>query len=109
MVDRKAFRRFQPEAALPSDTQSKDVQPTYGAAIANGECLIFTILQDLTIKCPFSHADVLITDNLSPAGSAKKPHLSDEDLLLTPTMVYGFSLSDKLWRELRSILNNPRR
>lgn len=41
MVDRKAFRRFQPEAALPSDTQSKDVQPTYGAAIANGECLDF--------------------------------------------------------------------
>lgn len=70
---------------------------------------IFTILQDLTIKCPFSHADVLITDNLSPAGSAKKPHLSDEDLLLTPTMVYGFSLSDKLWREFRSIFNNPRR
>lgn len=65
-----------------------------------------TDLLDLTIKYPFSHADILIKDNLSPAGSEKKPHLSDEDLLLTPTMVYGFSLSDKLWRELRFIFEN---
>jgi hypothetical protein len=54
---------------------------------------------DLTVKLPFSHADVLITDNMSPNGSVKKPSLSDEDLLLTPTVVYGFSLSDKLWRK----------
>jgi len=58
---------------------------------------------DLTVKLAFSHADVLITDNLSPngsvKGSVKKPSLSDEDLLLTPTVVYGFSLSDKLWRK----------
>ena len=63
---------------------------------------IFIIILDLTVRCPFLHVDVLVKDSLSPTGNVKKPHLSDEDLLLTPTMVYGFSLSDKLWREYDS-------
>lgn len=37
MVDRKAFRRFHPDASSLSDAQSKDVQPAY--VIANGEYL----------------------------------------------------------------------
>lgn len=53
----------------------------------------------LIVKLTLSKPDVLITDNLSPKSSDKKPSLSDEDLLLTPTVVYGFSLSDKLWRK----------
>ncbi|KAK2461348.1 hypothetical protein APHAL10511_006633 [Amanita phalloides] len=76
MIDRTAYRRFYAEGSGLQTSKDGHNQP--GSIIAN---------------------DILIKDNFSSAGAMVKPNLNDEDLLLTPTIVYGFSLSDKLWLE----------
>jgi hypothetical protein len=46
-------------------------------------------------------ADV-VRGSLQEEGA--KEELSEEELLLTPAAVYGFSLSDKLWRKFNLAL-----
>ncbi len=43
-----------------------------------------------------AHSGTVVTDN--PLGKVEE--LTSDDLLLAPPTVYGFSLSDKQWREL---------
>ncbi|KAF8632729.1 hypothetical protein AX15_001724 [Amanita polypyramis BW_CC] len=71
MVDRASFGCFHPSYSFPAPVGAVD-QYKRKIVFANA-CL--------------SQANVV------------KPILSDEELLLTPTVVHGFSLSDKLWLE----------
>lgn len=45
----------------------------------------------------FATADHLV--QIQSNDSTSDIELTDQDLLLTPTVVFGFSLSDKMWRK----------
>ncbi|KAJ7362562.1 P-loop containing nucleoside triphosphate hydrolase protein [Mycena albidolilacea] len=69
MVDRAMFRRVNPDYLFPRLANLRDGELNMGP--------------DLHIQLK----------------DGERPNLSTEDLLITPAVVYGFSLSDKLWLE----------
>ncbi|KAF9256971.1 P-loop containing nucleoside triphosphate hydrolase protein [Marasmius fiardii PR-910] len=96
MVDRASFKRYNPNYSYPKVTTQATSNPPPAHRLtryrsppseedlnpegfANG-----TLVQR---KAPNEGIEISISD------------LSDEELLITPTLVYGFSLSDKLWLE----------
>lgn len=60
-------------------------------------------LMPLVSRHSHSHSKGLTADTANPVDLAlgeayEEAELSEEDLLITPTVIHGFSLSDKLWR-----------
>ncbi|KAK7024646.1 hypothetical protein VNI00_016150 [Paramarasmius palmivorus] len=94
MIDRVSFKRFNANYRFPIaavkhiSVDSSDPS----ASVAN------RMYPSRSIRSLYDDGSVaknkvsIINDRQSV-----KPEISDEELLLTPTTVYGFSLSDKLW------------
>ncbi|KAF8636274.1 hypothetical protein AX17_003665 [Amanita inopinata Kibby_2008] len=95
MVDRATFRRLNPSYAFPTPVEPKPVSSSETMEAPN------RILDgDIYSAMPTivgSYANGTIVKDQSHVGVT--PQLSDEDLLLTSTLVYGFSFPDKLWLE----------
>ncbi|KAJ3837895.1 P-loop containing nucleoside triphosphate hydrolase protein [Lentinula raphanica] len=87
MVDRVTFRRFNPNYQYPEAFHDENVinesrDPTATADEFSSGALVYS-RQGLI--------DGVVDEGMQS--------FSEEELLLTPTTVYGFSLSDKLWLE----------
>ncbi|KAF8911924.1 P-loop containing nucleoside triphosphate hydrolase protein [Mucidula mucida] len=96
MVDRASFRRFNPNykypvAAAPTDTDTQNQEVDEWGNI---------IQAPVPIPPQDGYANgVLVQSHATDNDVAEDVELSEEELLITPTVVYGFSLSDKLWLE----------
>lgn len=95
MVDRPTFRRLNPNYSFPTPVPPKVevVDPTnprnnqydaYGNYIQPPQLL---------------QATGAAVEHVTDMEEGGQDELTDEDLLLTPAAVYGFSLSDKVWLE----------
>ncbi|KAF5324114.1 hypothetical protein D9619_011112 [Psilocybe cf. subviscida] len=80
MVDRSSFRRLNPRYGFPTVFEARLNHTTM---TAEGNDPRFGVGHCVQID----------------EGTEAQPGLSDDDLLLTPTVVYGFSLHDKMWFE----------
>ncbi|KAF5385540.1 hypothetical protein D9757_006723 [Collybiopsis confluens] len=104
MVDRATFRRFNPNYQYPESTRDEihvptspieDYHPNPGhrrRAIPNGG-------QPVQSENEFSNGTLVYSRQGPNEGFGQANEFTEEELLLTPTTVYGFSLSDKLWLE----------
>ncbi|KAG7443460.1 P-loop containing nucleoside triphosphate hydrolase protein [Guyanagaster necrorhizus] len=89
MVDRASFRRFNANYKYPTPVPKSDKPQVneYGNTIDEE-------------PVPHQYANgVLVDSHLRDEESTNDVELTDEELLVTPTVVFGFSLSDKLWLE----------
>ncbi|SJL04222.1 uncharacterized protein ARMOST_07583 [Armillaria ostoyae] len=81
MVDRASFRRFNPNFKYPTAVSKTEEAPqldSYG-----------NLMDPEPVPVP----------GVRDEESTNDVKLTDEELMLTPTVVFGFSLSDKLWLE----------
>ncbi|KAG6874901.1 hypothetical protein C0992_006053, partial [Termitomyces sp. T32_za158] len=115
MVDRDTFRRMNPNYHYPLEYTTSAVSPTpyvplppqYSAESLHGahgrrpplpNCALSPLPPIFPIYgSPFPNGSLVKSTSTNQASS--KDELSDEDLMLSSTVVYGFSLSDKLWLE----------
>jgi hypothetical protein len=112
MVDRASFRRLNPNYQLPipipprldstSPNMSRFAPPpqldAYGRYVHPPPPQLSPVpIYDSTINL-VNQVDL---DIIRTEGDNDTPdvELTDEDLLLTPTVVFGFSLNDKIWLE----------
>ncbi|KAK7047093.1 hypothetical protein VNI00_006757 [Paramarasmius palmivorus] len=108
MVDRVSFKRFNANYRFPIPAMQQI------SADSSGPPLPFPVDEwgnflpppptpmPPGMLSPNLYGNGALVQNQNPAdpnGRAAKPEFSDEELLLTSTTVYGFSLSDKLWLE----------
>lgn len=98
MIDRANFRRLNPNYSMPQiKKENKNSLPPSGGYSRS------TVSVPLPVPSavPMSGGVPWITPTLMNAESNKlKPEeeeLSDEELMLASPVLYGFSLSDKLW------------
>ncbi|KAK0481171.1 P-loop containing nucleoside triphosphate hydrolase protein [Armillaria luteobubalina] len=92
MIDRASFRRFNPNYKYPTAVSKSEEAPQldpYG-----------NLMDPEPVQLPGQYANgVLVDSRLRDEESTNDVELTDEELILTPTVVFGFSLSDKLWLE----------
>ncbi|KIY63466.1 P-loop containing nucleoside triphosphate hydrolase protein [Cylindrobasidium torrendii FP15055 ss-10] len=93
MVDRATFRRFNPNYRYPEPATSgtnnrEDDEATSGRLIHAP--------RHAQQGQPDASANPV---DLALGEAYEETELTEEDLLITPTVVHGFSLSDKLWLE----------
>ncbi|KAF9457884.1 hypothetical protein BDZ94DRAFT_1227214 [Collybia nuda] len=104
MVDRAMFRKLNPgyrsPAAVPRKLPKRNSSArrggtphsVYGVHIPNfGRSSSSSFIGN--------YANGVIVESRNDDDDDEIPDLSDEDLVLTATIVYGFSLSDKVWLE----------
>ncbi|KAJ4467256.1 P-loop containing nucleoside triphosphate hydrolase protein [Lentinula aciculospora] len=85
MIDRVTFRRFNPNYQYPETFQDEVIVDQQNERSANVD--------------EFSNATLVYSPQGPHNGFGEANEFTEEELLLTPTTVYGFSLSDKLWLE----------
>ncbi|KAJ3792852.1 P-loop containing nucleoside triphosphate hydrolase protein [Lentinula aff. detonsa] len=85
MIDRVTFRRFNPNYQYPETFHDEAVLNEISVPTANAD--------------DFSSGTLVYSRQGAHDGLGEENQFTEEDLLLTPTTVYGFSLSDKLWLE----------
>ncbi|KAK0457250.1 P-loop containing nucleoside triphosphate hydrolase protein [Desarmillaria tabescens] len=99
MVDRASFRRFNPNYKYPTAVSKAEGTPhldPYGN-IVDAEPV--PVLGQYANVLNDTFEGVLVDSHLRDEESTDDVELTDEELMLTPTVVFGFSLSDKLWLE----------
>ncbi|CAA7269690.1 unnamed protein product [Cyclocybe aegerita] len=98
MVDRGTFKRLNPSYVFPQAVPPKKEKVSGVSSKRFGPSVP---IDDWSAMPPMHDFDQVRyqTQNMSiSAGEAVlRVELSEDELLLTPTLVYGFSLSDKLW------------
>ncbi|KAJ3850524.1 P-loop containing nucleoside triphosphate hydrolase protein [Lentinula lateritia] len=85
MIDRVTFRRFNPNYQYPETFQDEAIINDTSDRAANVD--------------EFSNGTLVYARQGTDNESGEANRFTEEELLLTPTTVYGFSLSDKLWLE----------
>ncbi|KAH7871023.1 P-loop containing nucleoside triphosphate hydrolase protein [Lentinula edodes] len=85
MIDRVTFRRFNPNYQYPETFQDEAIINDTSDRAANAD--------------EFSNGTLVYARSGTDNESGEANRFTEEELLLTPTTVYGFSLSDKLWLE----------
>ncbi|PFH47284.1 hypothetical protein AMATHDRAFT_50422 [Amanita thiersii Skay4041] len=95
MVDRATFRRLNPNYSYPVPVDST-TQPTFEMNSARNRVLDGIELGGVSSPQD-GYNNLLVADQTRNTRASTE--LSEEDLLITSTLVYGFSLSDKLWFE----------
>ncbi|KAJ7661754.1 hypothetical protein B0H17DRAFT_1162981 [Mycena rosella] len=103
MVDRATFHRLNPNYAFPApvppknehdqDGNPRGMQNPHGMQNMAYDMYGQPVVQPVV---PVGDGALVHTQNDATTESVD---LGDDDLLLTPTVSYGFSLSDKLWLE----------
>ncbi|CAK5277207.1 unnamed protein product [Mycena citricolor] len=89
MVDRETFAKLNPNYSFPTPVEPKSDDDRIVVPVdIYGNPLVQPPQQGL-------HGD----GALMHAQTTESLELSEEELLLTPTVVYGFSLNDKMWLE----------
>lgn len=99
MVDRPGFRRLNPHYIFPTIVNAR----LEDDAIAANDSRFGPQYDEYgNLRNPEPCVTSAVGDTLvqMDAGAEAEPELSDDDLLLTPTVVYGFSFQDKMWLEL---------
>ncbi|KAE9402944.1 P-loop containing nucleoside triphosphate hydrolase protein [Gymnopus androsaceus JB14] len=97
MVDRATFRRFNPNYYYPtSQEENAGNDGAVAPVIPNGRFNAGN--DDVVVANEFSNGN-LVYSRQGMKDGFESSQLTEEELLLTPTTVYGFSLSDKLWLE----------
>ncbi|KAI3604465.1 p-loop containing nucleoside triphosphate hydrolase protein [Moniliophthora roreri] len=101
MIDRASFKRFNANYRFPvSAMQQIAAAIPIPATIPADECGNFLPLPVPMTLNQFGNGSLVQNNRSNKADSnANKPEPTEEELLLTSTVVYGFSLSDKLWLE----------
>ncbi|KAH9944905.1 P-loop containing nucleoside triphosphate hydrolase protein [Amylocystis lapponica] len=87
MIDRTNFRKFNPNYDLP---------------ITKADAPVSDVLPEWDGSTPSRPPPIPSTSNIPTLGVMAKSEdkeLSEEELLITSPIVYGFSLADKLWLE----------
>ncbi|KAK1232480.1 hypothetical protein PQX77_004382 [Marasmius sp. AFHP31] len=110
MVDRATFKRFNPNYKYPTPVATYGTVPVYDYLPPPMDDYEHPV-PTMPPPPPMSPMPPMPTF-MSPAGGfanngfvqkkvhdEEKPELTEEELMLTPPMVYGFSLADKLWLE----------
>ncbi|KAI0634518.1 P-loop containing nucleoside triphosphate hydrolase protein [Trametes polyzona] len=93
MIDRGSFRRFNPYYCMPNvklDTSFSQNVPS-----------------DYPAHPPNRPNDVAATFHVRSRNPRDDSELTEEDLILTPPVLYGFSLTDKMWLEFNVQLVQP--
>ncbi|KAJ7092995.1 P-loop containing nucleoside triphosphate hydrolase protein [Mycena belliarum] len=101
MVDRATFHRLNANYTLPTPVPPKNEHEN-DQELNNGLMTYDRYGQPLTASPPTlpgqAFGDGALVHTQTDA-STDTVDLSEEDLLMTPTVVYGFSLADKIWLE----------
>ncbi|KAJ7894836.1 P-loop containing nucleoside triphosphate hydrolase protein [Mycena olivaceomarginata] len=103
MVDRATFHRLNPNYSFPLPVPPKNPNPNDGHANNNvnmgyddyGQPMLSTPV----LPGQAFGDSALVHAQQADATEESVVDLSETDLLLTPTVVYGFSLADKIWLE----------
>ncbi|KAI8996656.1 P-loop containing nucleoside triphosphate hydrolase protein [Trametes punicea] len=88
VVDRGSFRRWNPRYDMPVAQTQNVVHPVSAGNLSG---------QD----------DGLLTLRVRPSSHAIEQQFTEEELIMTPPVVYGFSLADKMWFEFNVRIIQP--
>ncbi|KAG5637602.1 hypothetical protein H0H81_003994 [Sphagnurus paluster] len=102
MIDRATFRRLNPNHILPTPVPSKAQLDQAEQALRMGQYDDPFNQQTNTNELPATpgaYANGTLVQSYTQDEDTENLELTDEDLILTSTVVFGFSLSDKLWLE----------
>ncbi|KAK1232481.1 hypothetical protein PQX77_004383 [Marasmius sp. AFHP31] len=107
MVDRAMFKRFNPNYKYPSPVTPSGQVPVPVSLPGRMRTMTMDSYGNPTpppMSPPMSPEDGFTTGGFvkrksHAAGDEEKPELTEEELLLTSPVVYGFSLTDKMWLE----------
>ncbi|KAJ7028311.1 hypothetical protein C8F04DRAFT_1119630 [Mycena alexandri] len=100
MIDRATFHRLNPNYAFPTPVPPKndlDGNGINGMAGQMGYDMYGNIVPPPPMPGQAFSDGALVHSQAN--ATTETAELSPDDLLLTPTVVYGFSLSDKIWLE----------
>ncbi|KAF7296934.1 AAA domain-containing protein [Mycena indigotica] len=101
MVDRGTFQKNNPNYAFPTPVPPKADDSMVNGMHPNAPVMQFDVYGQPIMQTPGTgqgFGDGALIHSQAEAATETK-ELTDEELLLTPTIVYGFSLSDKTWLE----------
>ncbi|GLB36892.1 putative ATPase family associated with various cellular activities (AAA) [Lyophyllum shimeji] len=108
MIDRATFRRLNPSYKLPTPVPSETQLEAEAQRLRQNKLDAAHIYdprypassppQD-SAPDPGAYAHGTLVQTNNKEDDVNDLELTDEDLILTSTIVYGFSLSDKLWLE----------
>ncbi|KAF7354269.1 AAA domain-containing protein [Mycena venus] len=108
MVDRATFHRLNPNYSFPIPVPPKNEHDGVDPNAHNGNVGYDMYGQPVMMQPPQALPGQVFGDSALVHAQANATNetvdLSPDDLLLTPTIVYGFSLSDKIWRASASFL-----
>ncbi|KAJ7187839.1 hypothetical protein C8R46DRAFT_878031 [Mycena filopes] len=100
MIDRATFHRLNPNYMFPTPVPPKtdhDVNDPNGMGRQTGYDMYGNPIEPPTMPGQAFGNGALVHSQANT--TTETADLSSDDLLLTPTVVYGFSLSDKIWLE----------
>ncbi|KAF8797499.1 P-loop containing nucleoside triphosphate hydrolase protein [Phlegmacium glaucopus] len=99
MIDRAGFHRLNSNYQLPTPVQPKienNTSTTPHRFVPEDYDSYSMPPQPVRMASSIVNFDIVRTDT---ANDTPDVELTDDDLLLTPTVVFGFSLNDKVWLE----------
>ncbi|PPR04913.1 hypothetical protein CVT24_007157 [Panaeolus cyanescens] len=96
MIDRATFRRLNPNYVLPFPVHPKTDDPNATTDSRFTQQQYDEYGTPLPPPIPGQQVDLV---QIQSDEATPDVELTEEDLLLTPTVVFGFSLSDKVWLE----------
>ncbi|KAF8060680.1 hypothetical protein FPV67DRAFT_1511033 [Lyophyllum atratum] len=103
VLDRATFRRLNPNYTLPTPvstkTQLEEAQAQQNRQHYDPYDGIPPPLRKVPTPAPGTYANGTLVQTHHKDEDAETLDLTDEDLVLTSTVVFGFSLSDKIWLE----------
>lgn len=102
MIDRATFRRLNPSYQLPTPAPSKieaEARIRQNQPHMNHPFELPTMPPQELAPTPGAYANETLVQTHNTEDDVENLDLTDEDLILASTVVYGFSLSDKLWLE----------
>ncbi|KAG6864452.1 hypothetical protein C0991_009401 [Blastosporella zonata] len=104
MIDRATYRRLNPNAPVPTAVPTLTQIQMQGRQVDEAQIdLRYDHRQEWTPQelaaTPGAYANGSLVHSNSPEADVENLDLADEDLILTSSVVFGFSLSDKIWLE----------
>ncbi|KAJ7766171.1 hypothetical protein B0H16DRAFT_1523250 [Mycena metata] len=101
MIDRATFHRLNPNYAFPTPVPPKNEHDGNGHNARMAGQMGYDMYGNPEVPQPMpgqAFSDGALVHSQANAAP-ETAEVSPDDLLLTPTVVYGFSLSDKIWLE----------
>ncbi|KAG6843966.1 hypothetical protein H0H87_011337 [Tephrocybe sp. NHM501043] len=99
MIDRATYRRLNPNAQVPVAAPTPTQIELESRARMDTMMYYSDPPAPELAATPGAYANGTLVLSNSPAAEAESLDLTDEDLILTSSVVFGFSLSDKIWLE----------